>query len=513
MTDCPSDGALAAWLPRFAGRTVLVLGDLMLDRYVEGVVRRISPEAPIPVLLAENRRSVLGGAGNVAANVASLGARAILIGIAGADAAADEIEAILRRAPGVEARVVRLGDRPTTVKTRFVSGSHQLLRLDEEVSRPIGTTAERDVLEAFRAALSDADAVVISDYAKGLLTDAVLTEAIRLAHGARRLVVVDPKRTRLAAYAEADVLTPNAAELARATGFAVAGDAQAAAAGARALAEAEVAAVLVKRSERGLTLVRGGAPALHLPTRAREVADVSGAGDTVSAVLGIMLAAGAALEEAAVMANVAAGIAVGKPGTATVGQAELAEALQQRELLAVGGKIADWASALARVAAWRSQGLSIGFTNGCFDLIHPGHVHLLARARAECDRLVVALNSDASVRRLKGPTRPVQGEMARATVMASMASADLVVLFEEDTPERLLRAMQPDVLVKGADYRLDQVVGADIVEAHGGRVILVELAAGHSTTETIRRIGRPGALPLDPARGRATPGPDYLEGS
>ncbi len=488
MTGAP-DSALAAYLPRFAGRTVLVLGDIMLDRYVLGEVRRISPEAPIPVLRAERRRRVLGGAGNVAQNVAALGARAVLVGMVGADAAGDEVGQILHGSAGITARLVLAADRPTTVKTRFMSGSHQLLRLDEEVTLPARSDIERQVLDAFAAAIATAEVVVISDYAKGLLTDNVLAQAIGLARGTGLMVVVDPKRTDLSAYTHAGVLTPNAAELARATGLPVGSDDEAAEAGAQAVVQAAADAVLVKRSEKGLTLVRPHRAPLHLPTRAREVADVSGAGDTVSATLAIMLACGAPLAEAALMANIAAGISVGKPGTATVGHAELAEAVHQRELAAIDGKIADLEGALSRIGSWRRHGLRVGFTNGCFDLIHPGHVRLLARARAACDRLVVALNSDASVRRLKGPTRPVQSETARATVMASMASADLVVVFEEDTPERLIRAIQPDLLFKGADYRLDQVVGADIVQAHGGRVVLIDLEQGHSTSETIRRIG------------------------
>jgi D-beta-D-heptose 7-phosphate kinase/D-beta-D-heptose 1-phosphate adenosyltransferase len=255
-----------------------------------------------------------------------------------------------------------------------------------------------------------------------------------------------------------------------------------------ALEQAQAEAVLVKRSEKGLTLVRRNEPPLHLPTRAQEVADVSGAGDTLVTAFALALAVDAPMHEAAALANVAAGIVVGKPGTAAVSQVELHEALHRDELLAIDEKVADLDTALARVAAWRRAGLRIGFTNGCFDLIHPGHVRLLARARAACDRLVVALNSDDSVRRLKGPERPVQSETARATVMASMASADLVVVFEEDTPERLIGAIRPDVLFKGADYRLDQVVGADIVAANGGRVELIPLEEGFSTTNTIRRI-------------------------
>jgi D-beta-D-heptose 7-phosphate kinase/D-beta-D-heptose 1-phosphate adenosyltransferase len=254
------------------------------------------------------------------------------------------------------------------------------------------------------------------------------------------------------------------------------------------MAQAGAAAVLVTRSEKGMTLVREAVPPLHLPTRAQSVADVSGAGDTVVATLAIMLACQASLADAAAMANLAAGLSVGKAGTATVSHGELAEALHRRDLLAVDRKVAPLEAALERVAAWRAAGLRIGFTNGCFDLIHPGHVHLLHQARAACDRLVVGLNSDASVRRLKGPTRPVQTETARATVMASMAAADLVVLFEEDTPMALIEAIVPDLLFKGADYTEDQVVGAAFVRRHGGSVALIDLQAGHSTTGTIGRI-------------------------
>jgi D-beta-D-heptose 7-phosphate kinase/D-beta-D-heptose 1-phosphate adenosyltransferase len=246
--------------------------------------------------------------------------------------------------------------------------------------------------------------------------------------------------------------------------------------------------VVVTRSAKGLTLVRRDEPALHLATRAREVADVSGAGDTLVAALAAAMGAGAKLPEAAMLANLTAGISVGKPGTATVTQEELLGVIHLEELVATDRKIVERSEAAQRAAAWRSQGLRVGFANGCFDLIHPGHVWLLRQARASCDRLIVGLNTDASVKRLKGPTRPLQNETARATVMASLAPADLVVLFDEDTPLELIRALRPDVLVKGADYRLDQVVGADLVQGWGGTVLLVDLQAGHSTTGTIRRM-------------------------
>ncbi len=484
----PTEHALAAYLPHFAGCRMLVLGDVMLDRYVLGDVRRISPEAPIPVLRAHGSRSVLGGAGNVARNAAALGAGAVLIGLVGTDAAGEDIARLLGQSPGLVDALVRSPLRATTVKTRFMSGVHQLLRLDEEISGDIDSAQEDAVLAAFEAALPSCGIVVLSDYAKGVLTDRVLQHAIAAAAAAGRMVVIDPKRERFEAYAHAGVLTPNALEVTRATGIACTDDEGAAAAGLAALQQAQAEAVLVKRSEKGLTLVRRGLPPLHLHTHARAVADVSGAGDTLVTTFALALACAGPMHEAAALANVAAGVVVGKPGTATLDQSELSDALHRHELLAIDHKVADLDTALRRIATWRAAGLRVGFTNGCFDLIHPGHVRLLARARAACDRLVVALNSDASVSRLKGPDRPVQSETARATVMASMASSDLVLLFEEDTPERLIKAIRPDLLFKGADYRPDQVVGADFVQSYGGRVELIPLEEGFSTTGTIRRI-------------------------
>ncbi len=483
-----ADGALAGLLPLFAGATVLVLGDIMLDRYVHGEVQRISPEAPIAVLRAQGRRAVVGGAANVAQNVAALGARALIVGVVGLDEPGAEIGRALAAAPAITACLVATARRPTTVKTRFVSGGHQLLRLDEEETGPIDETTEVRLIAEFEAALARADTVVLSDYAKGVLTDRVLSRAIALARAAGKKVIADPKRAEFSAYRGVDVLTPNEQEAARAGGVPCDTDEGAVLAGERALAQAEAGAVLVTRSARGLTLVRRGAAPLHVPTRSLAGADVSGAGDTLIAAFAIAIACGAPLPDAAMLANVAAGVSVGKPGTATVSHVELAAGLHRRELLALDDKILEVEEARALRAAWRSANLRVGFTNGCFDLVHPGHVRLLGRARAACDRLIVGLNSDASVKRLKGPERPVQQEMARATVMAAIGAVDLVVLFEEDTPEELIRALLPDLLFKGADYTIEQVVGGDIVRAAGGEVRLIELEVGHSTTSMVRRM-------------------------
>jgi D-beta-D-heptose 7-phosphate kinase/D-beta-D-heptose 1-phosphate adenosyltransferase len=483
-----ADGALAGLLPLFAGCTVLVLGDIMLDRYVHGDVRRISPEAPIPVLRARKRRAVLGGAANVAQNVAALGARALIAGVVGMDDAGAEIGRALAATPEISPCLVATPNRPTTVKTRFVSGGHQLLRLDEEETGAIDEATEARLVAEFEAALRRADVVVLSDYAKGVLTDRVLARVIALARAAGKAVIADPKRADFTAYRGVDVLTPNEQEAARAGGVSCDDDAGAVLAGEAALAQADAGAVLVTRSAKGLTLVRRGAAPIHVPTRAQAVADVSGAGDTLIAAFAIGLACGAEMAQAAMLANVAAGISVGKPGTATVSHGELAAGLHRRELLALDDKILEVDDARSLREAWRAGGLRVGFTNGCFDLVHPGHVRLLQKARAACDRLIVGLNSDASVKRLKGPERPLQQEMARATVMAAIGAVDLVVLFEEDTPEQLIRALMPDLLLKGADYTIEQVVGGDIVREAGGEVKLIDLEAGHSTTSIVRRM-------------------------
>ena len=488
MTEPAADHALAAIVRRFPAARVLVLGDVILDRYVAGQAARLSPEAPIPVLRPSKTHATLGGAANVALNIATLGGSAILVGLIGQDTAGIEMTALLGTQPAIAAELVTVPDRPTTAKTRFLAGQHQILRLDEETTAPATGTMAEALLERFAAALDRADVVVLSDYAKGVLSDAVLAPALAAAAARGVMVIADPKRADFGAYAGATVLTPNEAETRLATRIEAIEDDGAERAGTAALATTGGQAVLVTRSEKGLTLVRRDLPPLHLPTRARAVADVSGAGDTLVAALAVALAVGAALPDAAAIANATAGLSVAKPGTATVAAEEVLAALHMRELVATDSKVADNDAARTQVAAWRAAGLKVGFANGCFDLIHPGHVRLLSEARAACDRLVVALNTDDSVRRLKGPTRPVQNETARATVMASLAPVDLVTLFDEDTPLRLISLLRPDVLVKGADYTVEQVVGHDIVTEWGGKVVLVDLREGFSTTGTIRRM-------------------------
>jgi D-beta-D-heptose 7-phosphate kinase / D-beta-D-heptose 1-phosphate adenosyltransferase len=485
-------GALSADALDFAGRAVVVLGDVMLDTWIDGHVERISPEAPIPVLRIDRRREMLGGAGNVARNIAALGGRAVLIGVVGKDDPGRKVVRLAGEAgpqPGhISARLVTAKSSPTTHKTRYVAAGQQILRVDEEVAAPVEGRLAARLIEAFEAALPEAAAVILSDYAKGTLAPAVIARAIAAARAAGKPVIVDPKARDMSRYRGVTLLTPNRAETYAATGIDCAEDVSTERAGRELLAAAAAEAALITRGAGGLSVIPRDGPALHVPSRARAVFDVSGAGDTLVAALALALSAGAPLVFAAHLANAAAGIVVGKPGTATLSPRELSAALHEEEAHEITVKIVGLEEALEQVAVWRARGQRIGFTNGCFDLIHPGHVRLLSKARAECDRLIVALNTDASVRRLKGPERPVQNETARATVMASIGSVDLVTLFAQDDPAKLIEAIRPDVLVKGADYSPEEVVGGDFVRSYGGRLVLVPLEAGQSTTRTILKI-------------------------
>lgn len=473
-------------LPRaFAGKTVLVLGDVMLDRFIYGAVDRISPEAPVPVIAVEKETAMLGGAGNVARNVAALGAKAVLIGLVGRDDAGATLRGMIDAEHGLEAELIVDPKRRTTEKVRYISGSHQMLRVDRE-DRGLGDSEA--LLAAFRGRLASADVVVLSDYAKGVLTPEVTRGAIDAARAAGKPVIVDPKSRDLARYDGATLVKPNRKEAAEATGIIDPSDEASEEAGAAILAMAPaLEAALITRGGAGMTLAARGQAPIHLPATAIEVFDVSGAGDTVAATLALAVAAGASLADAARLANLAGGLVVAKLGTDVVTAAELTARAGAAEGPAEV-KIADRDHARSIVEGWRARGLKVGFTNGCFDLLHPGHVSLLSQAKAACDRLIVGLNTDASVSKLKGPTRPVQKEHGRATVLASLSSVDLVVLFDEETPLALIEAFRPDVLVKGADYTVETVVGSDVVLAYGGKVLLAELKPGQSTTNLIARM-------------------------
>ncbi len=490
MTAAGDYAALIRRLDAFPAARLVCCGDLMLDRFVYGSVERVSPEGPIPVVRVERETTMLGGVANVVRNVAALGARADLVAVAGDDEAGRIVAGLIAEEGGVEGRVITDRGRPTTVKTRYLAAGQQLLRADRETLAPLSEGTVEALLAAYDAGLAEAQVVVLSDYAKGVLSDRLLSEAITRARAAGRAVVADPKSRDFSRYAGASLLTPNRRELAEATSLPCDSDDEVVTAARGVIASCGVEAVLTTRSERGMTLVPKDGDPVHLTARAREVYDVSGAGDTVAATLGVALAAGASLAEAARLANLAGGIVVGKVGTAVARADDLRDALHVAEVMTAEAKVVPLNAALERIERWRRRGARIGFTNGCLDLIHPGHVSLLNQARAACDRLVVGLNSDDSVRRMKGPGRPVQSETARATVLASLGMVDLVIVFDEDTPMRLIEAIRPDVLVKGADYSLDQVVGAPFVQSYGGQVLLAELMPGHSTTRTIAKMAQ-----------------------
>jgi D-beta-D-heptose 7-phosphate kinase/D-beta-D-heptose 1-phosphate adenosyltransferase len=475
-------------LDSFHQARVLVFGDVMLDRFVYGSVDRISPEAPIPVMTVERTADMPGGAANVARNVATLGAQAVLMGIVGDDPPAADLRAQLARVPSISARLLTDVSRPTTVKTRHVADRQQILRADIESRAPLSAQLSALVATEFRAAAALADVIILSDYGKGALSDSMAQTLIGAARELNKPVLVDPKSRSFGKYRGATLLTPNRLELQLACGTECLTDEQVIS-GARQLIDQGIcSSMVVTRGKDGMSIVEAAAPPTHLRTVAREVFDVSGAGDTAVAALSLGIAAGAGVVDAARLANVAAGIVVGKYGTAAVTPGEIVATLEQGERGAEASKTFTLDSVLQLVGRWRELGLRVAFTNGCFDLLHPGHVALLEQARAAADRLIVRLNADISVRQLKGPGRPVQSEVARATVLASLKTVDAVVIFAEETPLALIETLMPDVLVKGADYTVENVVGADSVLRRGGKVLLANLIPAQSTTNTLKRV-------------------------
>jgi D-beta-D-heptose 7-phosphate kinase/D-beta-D-heptose 1-phosphate adenosyltransferase len=474
---------------KFSDVRVLCIGDVMLDRFISGQVKRISPESPVPVLSISGTKSFPGGAANVARNIASLGGFCTLVSVVGRDGAASELQAIMTKLDGIRFVFCDSADRPTSEKIRFVAHGQHMLRADAEVTDPISRSTAEELLESISKLASQHDVMVLSDYAKGLLTDDVIRSCIEIAKRHHLPIVVDPKSVNLHRYAGATVITPNSKEVMDATGIdPTDDDALAEAAGSSILRTAAVDAVLLTRAHRGMTLVDSGQPAVHIEASAREVFDVVGAGDTVIATLSLALGAKLNMEEAARLANFAAGVVVGKRGTATVTQTELADEvlrLSRGSLTALQNKIMSRQDAIELARTWRKNGFKVGFTNGCFDLLHVGHLSILAFSRQNSGRLIVAVNSDASVKRLKEPGRPINSENDRAMVLAALSAVDAVVIFGEDTPLALIEELNPDVLVKGADYSVDNIVGARHVMSYGGKVLTCELVPGKSTTRVV----------------------------
>lgn len=473
-----------------AGRRILVIGDCMLDRYVYGHAQRVSPEAPAIVMAAQSQEAMPGGAANVAVNVAALGAGCVLVGLTGEDAESADLRRTLAAWPGIEVLLAGDETRRTTVKTRFVSPQHQthLLRVDWETTDPPPPEAAARLRTLAQDRMEPGGLLVLSDYGKGVLSERMVRDLIEAARARGMIVLVDPKGSDFTRYRGATLITPNLAELGAALGrFVPQEDAAVEAAAGELSRRTGIADILVKRHGFGVHLVQGGRTSLRLPALARTVRDVSGAGDTILSTLAVALSAGAEIGRAVRWANAAAAVVVGKPGTAAPTRREIDDLLAGEDRPA-RKRFADCEALVAQVRAWRQAGLSVGLTNGCFDLLHPGHVALLARARAGVDRLIVAINGDASIRALKGPARPILDVEARAAMLAALDAVSALVVFDEPTPLAIIEAVRPDILFKGSDYALDDVVGRREVEAHGGRVVLIERDPAFSTTGLVQRI-------------------------
>lgn len=470
---------------------VLVLGDVMLDIYISGTVSRISPEAPVPVMLRSKEDARAGAAANVALNIAAIGGDVALIGVTGQDEHAQQLTNLAEE-QGVVCDLIHLPQYRTITKTRIVSEQHhQFLRIDQEEPFPTSPQVTKQIFDKLEHRLQHTKALVLSDYGKGALSDDVLKGAISRAKAAGVPVFVDPKRPDFAAYAQATVIKPNLKELGAAIGRTCTDEDDIIAA-CRSLSRETGSSILLTMSDRGMTFVNAeDDEAIRVPAIAKEVFDVSGAGDTVIALFAALSAGGVSVPDALHIANVAAGIVVSKAGTAALRMSELTDKLHRDDVASHGkearGVFPDWDTLAKQRQTWADQGLKVGFTNGCFDLLHPGHVQLLREAAAQCDRLVIGLNTDASVKRLKGDARPIQSENARAQVMSALSFVDAVVLFDQDTPLDLISLLLPDVLVKGADYAEDQIVGGDVVKENGGSIFRAELVEGQSTSRLVQR--------------------------
>ena len=464
----------------------LVIGDLMLDRYLIGTVSRISPEAPVPVVLLKDQYERAGGAANVAANLALLGVKTALVGCVGSDTEAKTLLNLMQDLNVATQHVMISNSRPTIAKTRILGGHQQMLRLDQESNIAFNTIETADLQTAITSALAQKPAIVIlSDYAKGVLSDAVCQTVIQYCNAHKIPVLVDPKGNAYGKYKGATGLTPNKKEAAEACNIHI-DDSDLISKVSQLKKDLELAFFAVTRGEEGITLI--DSETHHLPATAKQVFDVSGAGDTVIATLAAGLINGLSPLQALELANIAAGVVVAKVGTVPITQADLIAALQAKDEHTQAHKICDLAQLLAKVAVWKSQNQKIVFTNGCFDLLHAGHVTYLEAAKKRGDKLILGLNTDRSVSALKGPTRPVVNENDRARVLAALMSVDAVILFDEDTPLNLINAVKPNVIAKGSDYTADQVVGGAEVRSWNGEIALIDLVEGRSTSNIIKKM-------------------------
>jgi D-beta-D-heptose 7-phosphate kinase/D-beta-D-heptose 1-phosphate adenosyltransferase len=471
----------------FDGCRILVVGDLMLDEYVWGAVERISPEAPVPVVSVTREESTLGGAGNVAANLSALGAQVMVAGVVGAGPQGRRLREELARLGADVGAVVEDAERPTTRKTRIIAEHQQVLRIDRETTRAVSAGSHEALVSAARERLTRADIVLMSDYGKGVITRPLVAALAQSAAAAGMTAIADPKGADYSKYAGLTLITPNRKEAALAAGMEITDEASLFAAGRRLLDTVAVRKLLVTCGKDGMVFFERGAEPVKFATRARQVYDVSGAGDTVAAVLSLGLAAGLPYPEAIRLANAAAGVVVGKVGTATVSRSELSEALQPARDPAAS-KLKSLAELAEIVRSLRRSNRRIVFTNGCFDLLHAGHIRLFAASREFGDALIVAVDDDASVRALKGPGRPVIAAAERVRILSALDSVDYIVVFATEGLEEVLSTVRPDVLTKGSNYETEDVAGREIVERHGGRIALVPLTEGLSSTRIIETI-------------------------
>jgi D-beta-D-heptose 7-phosphate kinase/D-beta-D-heptose 1-phosphate adenosyltransferase len=466
-------------IPNFEKARILVVGDVMLDRYLHGQVTRISPEAPVPLLHINRIEERVGGAGNVALGISALGGKVTLLGLVGQDDAAGLLIKLLDR--GSVDHCLCVSASPTIIKSRVIGQNQQLIRFDRE--EKFTKWDEEAFFTEYERLLRNSDLVIFSDYAKGTLSQ--IQKFIALAGKLHKTVLVDPKSKDFSIYYGATVITPNLSEFEAVVGPCC-DDLDIESKALSLLAQHEFQSILITRGAKGMSLIAKDRPAMHLPTVASEVYDVTGAGDSVIATLAASMAVGEDLTQAVILSNIVAGLAVTKLGAASVSISELQRAVQGNQR--IKNSILDEEQLLQKIKAARESGEKIIMTNGCFDILHSGHVIYLEKAKSLGHRLVVAVNDDASVRRLKGLTRPVNSLQGRMTVLAALASVDWVVSFSQDTPERLITLVAPDILVKAGDYQPDEVVGADYVKSYGGQLLIVPFERGFSTTATFEKI-------------------------
>ncbi len=466
---------------------ILVIGDLILDEYIWGGVSRISPEAPVPILETRSENLALGGAANVANNLVGLGCEVHLCGAIGQDEKGDKLLKTIHDRSIQTEGIFRFVHRPTTTKIRIIAHNQQILRVDKEDNRPITEETEKKLIQYINQVIPTMDGVICSDYHKGILTEKVIKAVMRKAQKSEKAVIVDPKSSDFSLYKGATVITPNLREVASSVPIKIKDQEDLGRAAEYLLNLTKAQAILITQGKDGMSLYKSKEKLISIPTVAKEVFDVTGAGDTVISVFSMAMFVGFDFQEAAWLSNMAASVVVGKVGTAVVTLEEINEFLHE-EMLRTSHTVLGLEELKKIISMAKSTDKKVVFTNGCFDLIHGGHIEFLQKAKSLGDILVVGLNTDQSVKKLKGEGRPIKNEKERANILSALKYIDYITLFNETTPEKLIREIRPDILVKGDDYKIDEVVGREIVEGYGAKVELIPIVKGHSTTGTLEQI-------------------------